>query len=339
MPPAGPGEPRAEVQPRQALVHRSTCYYVKDVFTLDLGPSLVLRNRTVNDIIKEHFPRSVKLGMLAFVWASSSVSRLGIVSAPWPNTVFDYVVHVLLERRLRPPSFFVGDAAHLLLCGAEQLLSRPTGGRSSFWDLSTSASSCRRSRSGSSPMAYFARLVRGTMLETMQQDYVRTAKAKGLRWRRVVVRHVLRNSLIPVVTAVGPLIGLVITGTFVIEIIFSIPGIGRYFVDAVEAATSRSSWASPCCLGRRHPRQPRRGHPLRVPRPADPRGTFVDVAISGPPGRRSRLARRRRPRPLRPQARRSSRRACGATPRRRYLRNKGAVAAAIVFIVILLYCS
>jgi ABC-type dipeptide/oligopeptide/nickel transport system permease component len=73
------------------------------------------------------------------------------------------------------------------------------------------------------------------MLETMQQDYVRTAKAKGLRWRRVVVRHVLRNSLIPVVTAIGPLIGLVITGTFVIETIFSIPGIGRYFVDAVAA--------------------------------------------------------------------------------------------------------
>jgi dipeptide transport system permease protein len=84
-------------------------------------------------------------------------------------------------------------------------------------------------------MAFVARLVRGTMLETMQQDYVRTAKAKGLRWRRVVLRHVLRNSLIPVVTAVGPLIGLVITGTFVIETIFSIPGIGRYFVDAVAA--------------------------------------------------------------------------------------------------------
>jgi oligopeptide transport system permease protein len=85
------------------------------------------------------------------------------------------------------------------------------------------------------PMAYFARLVRGSMLETLQQDYVRTAKAKGLRWRRVVGVHVLRNSLIPAVTATAPLLGFIITGSFVIEVIFSIPGIGRYFVTAVES--------------------------------------------------------------------------------------------------------
>jgi oligopeptide transport system permease protein len=83
------------------------------------------------------------------------------------------------------------------------------------------------------PMAYFARLVRGTMLETMQQDYVRTARAKGLRYRRVIGVHVLRNSLIPVVTAAGPLLGYIITGSFVIEVIFSIPGIGRYYVASV----------------------------------------------------------------------------------------------------------
>jgi ABC-type dipeptide/oligopeptide/nickel transport system permease component len=83
------------------------------------------------------------------------------------------------------------------------------------------------------PMAYFARLVRGAMLETMQQDYVRTAKAKGLRYRRVIGLHVLRNSLIPAVTATAPLLGLIITGTFVIEFIFSIPGIGRYFINSV----------------------------------------------------------------------------------------------------------
>ena len=89
------------------------------------------------------------------------------------------------------------------------------------------------SRSGSAPAAYFARLVRGTMLETLQQDYIRTAKAKGLRWRRVVGLHVLRNSLIPVVTAAGPLLGFLITGSFIIEQIFAIPGIGRYYVTAV----------------------------------------------------------------------------------------------------------
>ena len=88
---------------------------------------------------------------------------------------------------------------------------------------------------GLGPMAAFARLVRGTMLETMQQDYIRTAKAKGLRWRRVVGLHVLRNSLIPVITAAGPTLGFLITGSFVIEQIFAIPGIGRYYVTAVTA--------------------------------------------------------------------------------------------------------
>jgi ABC-type dipeptide/oligopeptide/nickel transport system permease component len=84
-------------------------------------------------------------------------------------------------------------------------------------------------------MAYFARLTRGTMLETLQQDYIRTARAKGLRWRRVVVVHTLRNSLIPVVTAAGPILGFLITGSFIVEQIFAIPGIGTYYVDAVEA--------------------------------------------------------------------------------------------------------
>jgi len=88
---------------------------------------------------------------------------------------------------------------------------------------------------GLGPMAYFARLVRGTMLETLQQEYVRTASAKGIRWHRVVVVHVLRNSLIPAVTAAAPLLGFIITGSFVIEQIFAIPGIGRYYVTAVNA--------------------------------------------------------------------------------------------------------
>ena len=86
---------------------------------------------------------------------------------------------------------------------------------------------------GFAPMALFARLVRGSMLETLQQDYVRTARAKGLRYRRVVGLHVLRNSLIPVVTAAGPLLGFIITGSFVIELIFNIPGIGQNYVDSV----------------------------------------------------------------------------------------------------------
>jgi ABC-type dipeptide/oligopeptide/nickel transport system permease component len=86
---------------------------------------------------------------------------------------------------------------------------------------------------GHAPMTIFARIVRGSVLETIQQDYIRTAKAKGLRWRRVVGLHVLRNSLIPAVTAAAPLLGFLITGSFIVEFIFGLPGIGRYFVISV----------------------------------------------------------------------------------------------------------
>ena len=209
-------------------------YYVRDVATFNLGPSLVLRNRTVNEILKAHFPHSFKLALLAIAWGLVIGLPAGIASALRPNSVFDYAAMLFSNVGFALPNFFV--ATLLIYYVALQWDLVPTNGwPSAFWDFNDKRLILPSFALGLFFMAYVARLVRGTMLETMQQDYVRTAKAKGLRWRRVVLRHVLRNSLIPVVTAVGPLIGLVITGTFVIETIFSIPGIGRYFVDAVAA--------------------------------------------------------------------------------------------------------
>jgi ABC-type dipeptide/oligopeptide/nickel transport system permease component len=209
-------------------------YYVKDVFTFDFGPSMRLRNRTVNDILKEHFPHSLKLALLAMAWGLVIGLPTGILAALRPNSIFDYAAMLFSNIGFALPSFFV--ATLLIYYLAVQNNFVPTNGwPENFQDFNDKRIILPSFALGLFFMAYIARLVRGTMLETMQQDYVRTAKAKGLRWRRIVVRHVLRNSLIPVVTAIGPLIGLVITGTFVIEIIFSIPGIGRYFVDSVEA--------------------------------------------------------------------------------------------------------
>ena len=209
-------------------------YYVKDVATFNLGPSLVLRNRTVNEIVKEHFPHSFKLALLAIAWGLVIGLPAGIVSALRPNSVFDYAAMLFSNVGFALPNFLVATLLIYYVALRWELV--PTNGwPQSFWDFNDKRVILPSFALGLFFMAYVARLVRGTMLETMQQDYVRTAKAKGLRWRRVVLRHVLRNSLIPVVTAVGPLIGLVITGTFVIETIFSIPGIGRYFVDAVAA--------------------------------------------------------------------------------------------------------
>ena len=209
-------------------------YYVKDVATFNLGPSLVLRNRTVNEIVKEHFPHSFKLALLAMAWGLVIGLPAGIASALKPNSIFDYGAMFFSNIGFALPNFLV--ATLLIYYAALRWDLVPTNGwPAGFWDFTDPRLILPSFALGLFFMAYVARLVRGTMLETMQQDYVRTAKAKGLRWRRVVVRHVLRNSLIPVVTAIGPLIGLVITGTFVIETIFSIPGIGRYFVDAVAA--------------------------------------------------------------------------------------------------------
>jgi oligopeptide transport system permease protein len=202
--------------------------YVKGVFTFDLGPSLVLRDRTVNDIIKEHFPKSLELGLYAFVWATLVGIPMGVLAALRPNSAYDYGLMFLSNVGYAVPNFLVATLLIYYVSLKAGLL--PTNGWTS-WEHKILPSFAL----GLAPMAYFARLVRGSMLETLQQDYVRTAKAKGLRWRRVVTVHALRNSLIPAVTATAPLLGFIITGTFVIEVIFSIPGIGRYFVTAVSS--------------------------------------------------------------------------------------------------------
>ena len=204
-------------------------YYVKGVFTLDLGPSLVLRSQTVNDIIKQHFPVSIHLGLLALLFAIVVGVPLGILAALKQNSVFDYTAMGLANLGFAVPSFLIATLfIYFFALKWKDVTGLPTNGWDgpSTWVLPAIAL-------GIFPMTYFARLVRGSMLETLQQDYIRTAKAKGLRWRVVVAKHVLRNSLIPAVTATGPLLGYLITGSFIIETIFAIPGIGKYYVTSV----------------------------------------------------------------------------------------------------------
>ena len=203
--------------------------YVKGVFTADLGPSLVLRNQNVNDIVKSHFPVSLELGAYAFFFAIVVGIPLGVLAALRANKPSDYLAMLVANVGFAVPSFLVATLL-IYYFAVKWDVGVPTSG----WD-SWQSKILPSIALGFFPMAYFARLVRGTMLETLQQDYVRTAKAKGLRPQRVVGLHVLRNSLIPVVTAAGPLLGAVITGSFIIETIFAIPGIGRYYVSSVSA--------------------------------------------------------------------------------------------------------
>jgi oligopeptide transport system permease protein len=211
-------------------------YYVRGVFEFDLGPSLVQRNQDVNDVIKEHFPVSIKLGMFAMIWAVLLGIPLGVLSALKQNTWVDYLSMAFVNAGYALPNFLISTLLiYFFALKWRHWTGLPTNGWDNsflsvsgwrYWILPTIAL-------GHAPMTIFARIVRGSMLETLQQDYIRTARAKGLRWRRIVGLHVLRNSLIPAVTAAAPLLGILITGSFIVESIFGIPGIGRYFVISV----------------------------------------------------------------------------------------------------------
>jgi oligopeptide transport system permease protein len=198
---------------------------VKNVFTLDFGHSRAYPDRAVNDIIGEQYPNSLLLGLLAVAWAVGIGIPAGVIAALRPGSGRDYTVTLLANVGYALPNFFV--ATLLIYDVALRLGWVPTSGwPSEHWQLD------RRVILPSlvlslMPMAWFARLTRGAMLETMGQEYVRVARAKGLREQQVIARHVLKNSLIPLVTAAGPIIGFVITGSFVVEWIFSVPGIGR----------------------------------------------------------------------------------------------------------------
>lgn len=192
----------------------------------DLGVSMTQKSRTVIDVIGDAFPVSIHLGGLAFGLAMIMGIPAGVVAALRHNTWADYTALFYSTIGWAIPTFIIGPV--LIYFFALRLgwfpTSRWEGPKN--WVLPTITL-------GTALSAYFARLTRGSMLETLQQDYVRTAMAKGLPYRTVVLKHVLRNSLIPVVTQAGPLLGFVITGSFLTEFIFAIPGLGQYFITSV----------------------------------------------------------------------------------------------------------
>ena len=205
-------------------------YYVEGVVRFDLGPSLVQRNQSVNDIIKEHFPVSFKLGLLAITWAVLIGVPLGVLSALKQNTVVDYVTMIFVNLGYAIPNFLICTLLiYFFAVKWGDVTGFPTNGIDSGWKSWVLPAIAL----GHAPMTGYARVVRGSVLETIQSEYIRTARAKGLRRRRIIGLHVLRNSLIPAVTATAPLLGYLIAGSFIVEFIFGIPGIGRYFVISV----------------------------------------------------------------------------------------------------------
>lgn len=198
----------------------------------DFGISFTQQNRQVNDIIREHFPVSATLGILAIVFAASGGILWGALTALYRNRMPDVVIMFLVILGISVPSFVFAGLGQLALVNLNTLAGRtilPVAGWGTVAHMLVPSLVL-----GLSTMAYLTRLMRSSMLEVIGADYIRTARAKGVPPGRIFTRHQLRNAVLPVVTVLGPAIAAITTGGFVVELVFAIPGLGRYFVQAVQ---------------------------------------------------------------------------------------------------------
>lgn len=207
-------------------VHEQYVLYIGRLCRGDLGVSYKYVNRTVNDILFDAFPVSCQLGFVALLLSVVFGVPLGAIAALGRGGRQDFLAMFVSTLGVSVPGFVIG--AGLIYIFAIQLKALPVGLWESPWHVILPAVTL-----AFSPAAYLARLTRASVLEIVEKDWVRTARSKGLSYRTTVLRHILRNSLIPVVTVLGPLTAIVITGSFVVEYIYAIPGMGRFFITAV----------------------------------------------------------------------------------------------------------
>ena len=195
---------------------------------LDFGPSYTYIGRTVNQIIGDGAPKTIQLGVMAFIVSVVIGIPLGIVAALSHNKWPDYVATGISMLGIATPSFVL--AILLILVFSVWLKALPpTGWRGpDTWIMPTLALAGYQ-------IAQISRYTRASMLEVTRKDYVRTAQSKGIAPRLVVIRHMVRNALIPVVTILGPILANLVTGSFIIEYFFGVPGIGRNFVVSISS--------------------------------------------------------------------------------------------------------
>ena len=200
--------------------------WVTNLLQGNLGPSYKFQDRTVNDIVSGGIWTTVQLGLMAFFLAVSVGIPLGVIAALGHNRWPDYAATGISVLGIATPSFVL--AILLILLFGVTLKALPTGGWKGpdTWILPTIALA-------SFPIAVITRYTRASMLEVTRKDYIRTAQSKGVAERAVVTRHMIRNALIPVVTILGPTLAFLVTGSFIIESIFGIPGIGRYYITSI----------------------------------------------------------------------------------------------------------
>ncbi len=200
--------------------------YLKDiVFHFDFGPSLKNRGRDVIDVIGDGMKTSAKLGITAAAIALSAGVVLGAVAALRRNKLVDRIIMVFTTAFISMPSFIMGTLMLLLFAVALKIL--PANGNAAGGLILPVITLSL------SPMANITRLTRSSMLDVLGQDYIRTAKAKGVSGVKVIFGHALKNAMIPVITYFGPMLAYIVTGSLVVEQIFAVPGIGRTFVSSI----------------------------------------------------------------------------------------------------------
>ena len=202
--------------------------YLNDVLHGDFGVSFKKADTTVNEIIDRGFPASAKVGAIAVVVSVIMGLALGIISAIKRGKWMDWFSMIFATVGISIPAFVISVLMLYLFCYYWKVL--PSFGLTS-WKHFVLPVACL----AFSPTAYIARLTRSSMLEVMRADYIRTARAKGVSEKMVILRHALRNAILPVVTYLGPLVASMLTGSFVVERLFSIPGIGREYVDGISS--------------------------------------------------------------------------------------------------------
>lgn len=214
-------------------VHIQLMMYLKNLLRGDFGVSLKMqKNRAVLSIIMEMFPVSAKVGALALTWAVLVGVPLGCLAAFKRGKLTDSILRVVCTLGISMPSFVV----------ASVLLVTLAGGMAAFKLFPTIFDASLGWRAyvlpcfslGFYPMCYTARQTRSAMLDSLNQEYIKTARAKGLKNIKIIFKHALRNALIPVITYLGPQVAFTLCGGFVVESVYSIPGLGRYFVQSIQ---------------------------------------------------------------------------------------------------------
>ena len=204
-------------------LHEQFLIFLGNALRGDFGNSFVYRTRAVRDILADTFPVSLLLGSMALALAIAGGLALGILAAVYQNRTWDYVSVTLATAGVAVPNFVL--AVFLIILFSFVIPLFPTGGWDSprNWVLPTITLAL-------APMGIIARFTRASMLEVIRADYTLTARAKGLAEGPVIFKHALKNALIPVVTLLGPMFAAVGTGSFFVESIYRVPGMGRFFV-------------------------------------------------------------------------------------------------------------